>query len=267
MAYLRALILATVEGATEFLPVSSTGHLIIVEAIMSLTDDAAFDNAFLVIIQLPAIGAVVVYFWKDLWPPRTAGQKRTEIYAMWLKILAAFAPAILLGALLEESLERYLFFPVPVAIALILGGVIILVVERAHLKVTIPTVADLTFRTAILIGLFQCVAMIPGTSRSGATIVGAMILGLSRAAAAEFSFFLAIPTMTGAFAYDLYQNRHVITFDGAAAIAIGFIAAFVAALVVVRTLLGFVSRHGFTPFAVWRLIVGFAGLLGLWLLG
>jgi undecaprenyl-diphosphatase len=173
-----------------------------------------------------------------------------------------------IGALGHDFIKTVLFeTPVLVCVTLIVGGIALLVIDRLDLTPVHHDAMRLPITTAFLIGVFQCLALVPGVSRSGSTIAGALLLGCDKRAAAEFSFFLAMPTMAGAFAYDLYQNRDLVSADYAAQIALGFAAAFVAAVIVVRSLLAFVTRHGFTPFAYWRLIVGFAGLAGLWLIG
>ncbi|MCP4642023.1 MAG: undecaprenyl-diphosphate phosphatase, partial [bacterium] len=205
MFFLKTIVLAVIEGVTEFLPISSTGHLILAEEFMTLGADKVFADAFLVIIQLPAIFSVVLYFWDDLWPFGKGGVERAKRLGLWVKVVVAFVPAAVLGVLFSDVIDQYLFAPTPVAVALMVGGLVFIVLEKRPVTTHCETVHDIGFGRAIAIGLFQCLAMIPGTSRSGATIIGGMAVGASRAAAAEFSFFLAIPTMLGATVYTLVK--------------------------------------------------------------
>jgi undecaprenyl-diphosphatase len=250
---LKAVLLAIVEGATEFLPVSSTGHLILAEELLALSEDKAFNDSFIIMIQFPAIVSVIVYFWRDLWPFGTTGEKRQKLYSMWAMVAVAFFPAAVLGLLLNDVIEGYLFAPIPVAIALAVGGVILIVLERSERRVTIPSVADLGFKTALAIGLVQCLAMIPGTSRSAATIIGAMFLGMSRAAAAEFSFFLAIPTLLGAFAYTMFKRGIDFTPEEWSVIAVGSVVSFVVAYAVIAWFMNYIQKHTFVVFGYYRI--------------
>jgi undecaprenyl-diphosphatase len=178
----------------------------------------------------------------------------------------AFLPAVVVGVLAHDFIKTVLFeTPVLIAVMLIVGGVVLLWVDRRPERAVYRDVMDFPLPLALKIGLFQCLAMIPGVSRSGATIVGALLMGADKRSAAEFSFFLSMPTMTGAFAYDLYKNRGILSFDDVQVIAVGFVCAFIAAVLVVRSLLDFVSRRGYAPFGWWRIAVGIAALLGLWL--
>lgn len=253
MVYLKAVVLAIVEGATEFLPISSTGHLTLVEVFLRLTDDAAFNHAFIVLIQFPAILAVVVYFWPDLWPFSEEAEKRRAIFGMWGKIAVATFPAVALGPLAGDYMERYLLRPVPIGAALLLGGVALIVVERLRGAPRVMSVAELRLRTALFIGLFQCAALAPGTSRSGATIVGALLLGLARPAAAEFSFFLAIPTMAGAALYTLYRNGLQFTAEQWSVLGVGSAASFAVSYLVVAWLMTYIRRHDFVVFGYYRI--------------
>ena len=255
-AYLKAVLLAIVEGATEFLPVSSTGHLIIVDAFVKLTGDPAFNSAFIVVIQLPAILAVVVYFWKDLWPFSHTGEQRTDIFRLWTKTIAAVVPAIVLGALFDDFLEAHLFAPVPVAIALIVGGIVLIVIERMHRKVVYENVPDIPLRTAVFIGVIQCLAMVPGTSRSAASIIGAMSLGAGRRAAAEFSFFLAIPTMFAATGYKMMEQGFGFTGEQWALLATGSIVSFAVAYAVIAAFMGYIRRRSLESFGYYRIGLG-----------
>lgn len=264
-AYLKAVLLAMVEGATEFLPVSSTGHLIIVDAFVRLTEDQAFNDAFMVIIQLPAILAVVVYFWSDLWPFSRTGPVRKELFSLWIKMIVAVIPALILGKLFDDFMEKHLFAPVPVAIALIVGGILLIFLERAQRKVVYQNTADIPLRTAFFIGLIQCLAMIPGTSRSAASIVGAMSLGASRQAAAEFSFFLAIPTMVAATGYKVMSQGLSFTGDQWALLAVGSIVSFAVAYAVIAAFMGYIKKRSFEAFGYYRIVLGALVLLAAWL--
>ncbi len=266
MDYIKAALLGLVEGITEFLPVSSTGHLLLLEHFFKIGDDD-FGKTFAVLIQLGAILAILlVYFAKLL---NIAGRLPSDPSARRFVagVLLAFLPAAILGALLHSIIKGVLFNPLLVCCSLIAGGLILLVIDEMELEEKHQDATTFPLAMYFKIGLFQCIAMIPGVSRSGSTIVGAMLMGSSKRAAAEFSFFLAMPTMAGAFAYDLYKNYKTLTFDNVVLIGIGFTTAFIAGLIVVRVLLEFVSRHGFAPFAWWRIVVGTLGLIGLWTFG
>lgn len=264
-AYLKAVLLAIVEGATEFLPVSSTGHLIIVDAFVRLTEDKAFNDAFMVIIQLPAILAVVVYFWADLWPFSRTGAERRGLLSLWMKIILAVVPALVLGALFDDFLEAHLFAPVPVAIALIVGGIVLIILERGHRKTVYESTHDLPLRTAFFIGVIQCLAMIPGTSRSAASIIGAMALGAGRRAAAEFSFFLAIPTMFAATGYKMMKQGFSFTGEQWGLLATGSVVSFLVAYAVIAAFMGYVRKHSFEVFGYYRIALGALVLLAAWL--
>lgn len=261
MIYLKAILLAIVEGVTEFLPISSTGHMIIVDAYMKLSSDQAFADAFMVIIQLPAILSVVAFFWKDLWPFKTDMSETRERLFLWTKIVIAFLPAVVFGLLFDDLIEEKLFNPVTVALALVVGGVVLILLERRPAKGQIVSARGIPLKMAVFIGLIQCVAMIPGTSRSAATIIGAMILGASRLAAAEFSFFLAIPTMCGATAYKVMKHGVDFTPQQWAVIAIGSLVSFVTAYAVIAVFMNFIRRRSFTPFGWYRIALGILVLL------
>jgi undecaprenyl-diphosphatase len=261
----HVILLGLLEGATEFLPVSSTGHLLLAEHFLNVRSTG---RTFEVLIQLGAILAIVtVYFAKlmrilvDL--PRDARTRRFVT-----AVVVAFLPAAVIGALLHKFIKEILFnSPTTVCTALVIGGIILLFVDRMKLEPKYHDVMDLPVKTALIIGFAQCLAMIPGVSRSGSSIVGAMLLGADKRTAAEFSFFLAMPTMAGAFAYDLYKNYAILERPDIMNIALGFIVAFIAGVIVVRYLLQYVSRHGFALFAWWRILVGGAGLGALAVLG
>jgi undecaprenyl-diphosphatase len=261
MLYVLAVIMGAVEGFTEFLPISSTGHLILADEILGFQGPPG--RVFEIVIQLGAILAVCWAFRARLIEAVAglAAEPRQQRFAG--NIVFAFLPAAVIGVLAHSYIKGVLFSPWVVAVSLIVGGVLILVIERAHPPARIAEVDDLRFRDAIAIGFFQCLAMIPGVSRSGATIMGAMMLGVDRAPATYFSFFLAIPTMLGATVYDLYKNREGLSSHDLGVIAVGFVAAFVFALPVVHGLVRFISRHGFAPFAWYRIALGLVALAAL----
>ncbi|MFM9973434.1 MAG: undecaprenyl-diphosphate phosphatase [Beijerinckiaceae bacterium] len=264
MDMLKALILGFVEGFTEFLPVSSTGHLLLIGHFIGFESKG---KTFEILVQFGAILAIVtVYFWKLIDIAKgmlTDKTKRNFVIA----VVVAFIPAMIVGFFARDFIKTVLFKPEIVCITLIAGGLVLLVIDELKLEGAKDDVMQFTLPMAAKIGCFQVLAMIPGVSRSGATIVGAMLMGASKKAAAEFSFFLAMPTMAGAFFYDLLKSYKLLTANDALLITIGFMAAFVSGLLVVRGFLGFISKHGFTPFAWWRIVVGCAGLAGLWVFG
>jgi undecaprenyl-diphosphatase len=251
---LKALILGVVEGLTEFLPVSSTGHLILFGDLLDFTGERA--KVFTIAIQLGAILAICwEYRAKVVEVVRGIGSSAAANRFV-VNLMIAFLPAAILGLLFIKIIKFYLFHPIPVALALIIGGLLILWAERRAHAVEVERVDDMDWKHALKIGLAQCLALIPGTSRSGATIIGGLFFGLSRKAAAEFSFFLAIPTMFAATFYDLYKNRELLDWNDLTLIAAGFTAAFFSALLAVRGLLRFVSNHDFTVFAWYRIVFG-----------
>lgn len=261
MTYFKAVILAVVEGVTEFLPISSTGHLILVEELLTFTDDHAFNVAFMVIIQLPAILSVVVYFWNDLWPFQQTADERRKKFVLWSKIVLAVLPAVFFGVMLNDVIEGYLAFPVPVALALFIGGVVLILAERRSEQGPITDVQDISYPAALFIGLFQCLAMVPGTSRSAATIIGAMLLGARRPIAAEFSFFLAIPTMLGAAVYKTLDYGLAFTAEQWGLLAVGSAVSFLIAYASIAFLMRFIQNHRFTVFGVYRMILACIVLL------
>jgi len=261
---LKAGLLGFIEGLTEFLPVSSTGHLILAGHYLGFSSPG---HSFEVLIQLGAILAIVsVYFTRLLALAKGAfSDRRSQMFI--LAVLIAFLPAVLVGVFARDFIKGVLFNPFVVCISLISGGLVLLVVDEIRFETKVRDVTEISLPMALKIGIFQCLAMIPGVSRSGATIVGAMIMGAEKRVAAEFSFFLAMPTMAGAFAYDLLKSYKMLAFDDVMAIGVGFVAAFLSALLVVRGFLGFVSRHGFAPFAWWRIVVGCFGLAAWFVFG
>ena len=253
-AMLEAALLGLVEALTEFLPVSSTGHLIIAAELLNF--DGPPGKVFEVVIQAGAVLAILVTYFRRFWDVLLGLGKDPAARRFATAIALAFLPAALIGVVAHKYIKFYLFNPTVVALALILGGIAILVIERVRPVPTVNQIENFTPRLALGIGLIQCVAMIPGVSRSGATILGALLMGVTRRAAAEFSFFLAVPTLAGAAVYDLYKNRDGLSADGMELIAIGFVTTFLASLWVIRWFVGFVSRRGFAPFAWYRIVAG-----------
>lgn len=251
---IKAIILGIVEGFTEFLPISSTGHLILVNQFLYFDKD--FTVLFDIIIQLGAILAVLVYFIKKLWPFTKDEIKNKETLNIWYKTIIGVLPAILLGALFANFIKEKLFNPWVVAISLLVGGIIILFVEETNKTAKIVEIGDLSFKTAFLIGLIQCLSMIPGVSRSASTIIGGMLLGASRVVATEFSFFLAIPTMFAASAYSLLKYKGSLSSDQLFILITGFIVSFAIALATVKFLINFVKKHDFKIFGYYRIILG-----------
>ena len=263
---LVALILGIVEGLTEFLPVSSTGHLIVAGSLLGYTGDRA--KVFEIVIQAGAILAVCWEFRARL-VSAVAGLGSDPVAQRFVvNLIVAFIPAAVLGLLFAKAIKRYLFAPLPVALAFIVGALVILWVERrmrvAPSSVRIDDVDDMRWTDALKIGCAQAFALIPGTSRSGATIIGGMLFGLSRPAATRFSFFLAIPTLLAACAYDFLRNRGLFSAQDVQGFAIGFVAAFISAFLCVRWLIRYVSRHDFTPFAWYRIAFGLLILATAW---
>jgi undecaprenyl-diphosphatase len=265
MANWQVLLLGLIEGLTEFIPVSSTGHLLLAGHFLGFQSPG---KTFEVLIQLGAILAILSVYSGKLLKLLTDLPSDPSTRRFVFGVLLAFLPAAMVGAGLHKFIKGVLFeTPALVCAMLIFGGVALLMVDRLSLKPRYTQIMDFPPSLALKIGLCQCLAIIPGVSRSGATIAGALLLGADKRSAAEFSFFLAIPTMTGAFAYDLYKNWSVLQPDVVVGIAFGFGTAFVAGVLVVRYLLDFVSRHGFAPFAWWRIIVGGMGFGALAVLG
>lgn len=262
---IEAALLGLLEGLTEFIPVSSTGHLLLASHFLGFESSG---KTFEVLIQLGAVLAIVSVYFARLWRVFTALPSDPAARRFAFGIVLAFLPAAFVGVMAHGFIKNVLFeSPALICVVLIVGGVALAAVDRMAPAPRYKDAMGFPPLIALGIGLFQVLALVPGVSRSGSTIAGALLMGCDKRSAAEFSFFLAIPTMAGAFTYDLYQNRHLVTVDDAALVAIGFAAAFLAGLFVVKTLLDFVSRHGFLPFAFWRVGVGMAGLIGLWWVG
>jgi undecaprenyl-diphosphatase len=259
---LRAVILGIIEGITEFLPVSSTGHMLLAKEFFGLGEGAFWDS-FIVLIQLGAILAIVVIYFSKLLKVALGMFTNRDDRRFVIGVLIAFLPAVVIGLIAGKYIKLLLFNPWVVCFSLIVGGAILLWVDQLDHDPHEHDATRFPLLTYLWIGIAQCLAMIPGVSRSGASIVAAMLLGADKRAAAEFSFFLAIPTMVGAFAYDFYKNRAEMTTDHLGIIAIGFVVSFIVAIIVVRMFLSYVSSRGFTLFAWWRVIVGTLGLVAL----
>ncbi|TCD10261.1 undecaprenyl-diphosphate phosphatase [Pedobacter frigidisoli] len=248
MNYFEAIILAIIEGLTEFLPVSSTGHMIVASSFMGIASDP-FVKLFTIIIQLGAILSVVVLYFKRFFKSIT----------FYVKLLVAFIPAAVFGLLLSKKIDELLESPMAVGISLLVGGVILLFVDKWFNKPTINEEENINYLTALKIGFFQCIAMIPGVSRSGATIIGGMSQKLSRKVAAEFSFFLAVPTMFAATAkklYDFYKEGHTITHEQTNLLIVGNVVAFIVALLAIKSFIGYLNKHGFKMFGYYRIVAG-----------
>ncbi|AET66225.1 undecaprenyl-diphosphatase UppP [Desulfosporosinus orientis DSM 765] len=258
--FVSALILGIVEGITEFLPISSTGHLIIVNQFVGFTEQ--FAKMFDVVIQLGAILSVVVYFRHRLIPfGNMKSSNNQRIFELWKKTIVGVVPALGIGYLAADYIEERLFNTTVVALALIIGGIILLLIEGRRHAFKIKSIEQLSYRTAFSIGIIQCLAMIPGTSRSASTIIGAMLLGASRVVAAEFSFFLAIPTMVAASGYTLLKNGLLLTPHEFLIVGFGFIVSFIVAWLVIAGFMSYVSRKDFKPFGYYRILLGIVVLV------
>ena len=255
------LVLGVLEGLTEFLPVSSTGHLLLAGHFFGLTQP----TTFLVLIQLGAILAVItVYFAKLGLLIRDALTGKAYAWRFAVAVILACVPAVVAGVLLRDFIQGDLWdSALLICLTLLIGGIILLIVDRMKLEPKYDDIYQFPWHLALIIGLFQMLSLVPGVSRSGSTVVGGMLFGASKRAAAEFTFFIALPIMVGAFGYDLYKSRDLIDGSIALSVAVGFAAAFVVGAIVVRYLLDFVTRHGFAPFAWWRIAVGGAGIIAL----
>ena len=265
---LKAILFGIVEGITEWLPVSSTGHMILLDKFIQLKVSEEFYEMFEVVIQLGAIGAVILLFFHKLNPfsPKKSPVQKKNTWQLWFKVVAAVLPSAVIGLLLDDWMEDHLYNYVVVSIALIVYGVAFLFMEKANRgrKLKITDVHEIDYRTAILIGCFQCLSLIPGTSRSGSTILGAILLGVGRSAGAEFSFFLAIPTMLGASALKLVKfllSGATATGTEIAVLAVGCIVSFIVSLVVIRGLMEYVRKHSFAVFGIYRIALGALVLL------
>ena len=263
---IKAAIMGVVEGLTEFLPISSTGHLILVGALLGFDDEKA--KVFDIAIQTGAIFAVILVYWQKIRSTLVALPTEKKAQQFALNVLIAFVPAVVLGLLFGKAIKAHLFTPVVVATTFIIGGFIILWAEKlqknATTNVRVNDVDDMSAIDAVKVGLVQCLAMIPGTSRSGATIIGGMLMGLSRKAATDFSFFLAMPTLIGAGAYSLYKERAVLSMADIPMFSVGLVFSFFSAWLCVRWLLRYISTNSFVPFAYYRIVFGVIVLITAW---
>jgi len=262
---IKAAVLGIVEGLTEYLPVSSTGHLLLMEHVFGWGDDD-FGKSFAILIQLGAILALLTIYFGRIW------SLTKEMFTQWaaarfvIGVLLAFLPAAVVGALAYHVIKSYLFDIRIVCISLIVGGFVLLWVDRLNLKARYHEATGFPLPMYLVIGIIQCMSMVPGVSRAGATIVGAMLFGADRRSAAEFSFWLAMPTMVGAFAYEIYKSRGELALGGNVAVtAVGFAFSFIFGWIVVKTFLGYVQRHSFALFAWWRILLGAGGLAALYI--
>lgn len=256
MDIIKVIILGIVEGLTEFLPVSSTGHLILFSRFMALEGD--FNDMFNIVIQSGAILAVIVYFWKKICPPlskKAEGDLKSYI-SLWMKVVVAILPAGILGVLFDDQIEAVLFNPLTVAIALIVGAVILLIIESKPKTDKIIDEKDITFKDAFIVGCFQCLALIPGMSRSASTIIGGLIMGFKRSVAAEFSFFMAIPVILGASLIKLLKAGFDFTSHELLLLGIGTVVSFVVAYAVIAVFMNFIKKHDFKVFGYYRIALG-----------
>ncbi len=262
---LKAAIMGVVEGLTEFLPISSTGHLILAGALLGMDDDKA--KVFDIAIQTGAIFAVILVYWQKIRETLLALPSQPQAQRFALNVFIGFLPAVVLGLLFGKAIKAHLFTPLVVASTFILGGFVILWAERrAPAVARVNSVDDMQLLDALKVGLAQCLAMVPGTSRSGATIIGGMLLGLSRKAATDYSFFLAMPTLIGAGVYSLYKERALLSVNDLPVFAVGLVFSFLSAWVCVRWLLRYISSHSFVPFAWYRIAFGCV-VIATWLMG
>ena len=256
----KVIIIGIVEGITEWLPISSTGHMLLLDDLIGLNMTESFKEMFFVVIQLGAILAVVVVFWHKMWPFRFREKPviQKPIFSMWFHVVAACIPSAVLGLLLDDFLEAHFGHPISIAVMLILYGIAFIVIENWNQTRTpkVQEIGQIDYKTAVLIGFFQALAMIPGTSRSGATIVGALLLGVSRTAAAEFTFFLAVPTMLGASLLKLVKFGFHFTSPELITLIIGMVVAFVVSVVSIKWLMAYVRRHDFKVFGWYRIVLG-----------
>ena len=263
---LKAVLFGIVEGVTEWLPISSTGHLILLDEFITLNVSDAFKSMFDVVIQLGAILAVIVLFFHKLNPfaPSKSGEEKKQTWQLWFKVVAAIIPSGIVGVLFDDWMEEHLHNAVVVSIALIVYGIAFILVERRRQgkfqnTAAVSSVYDITYKTALIIGLFQCLSLIPGTSRSGSTILGAILIGVGRSAGAEFSFFMAIPTMLGASAIKLLKfllSGVSATGTEVGVLVVGCIVSFIVSLLVIKGLMQYVRSHSFSAFGVYRIVLG-----------
>lgn len=256
---IKSVILGVVQGITEYLPISSTGHMILVNEFLHLNFDSDFVNTFFVVIQLGSIMAVVVLYFKKLWPfdfKHTTRSERKKVWILWSKVLVGCIPAGVVGILFDDFIDAYLYKPMVIALALIIYGIIFIIVESCHITQSMNTLEDIDYITAANIGLFQMLALIPGTSRSGSTVIGGRILGVSKEAVSEFSFFMAVPVMAGATMLKLLKCGFGFNMIQWVVLLTGTLVAFVVSVISIRFLMNYIKKHDFKAFGVYRIVLG-----------
>ena len=256
---IKSVILGVVQGITEYLPISSTGHMILVNEFLHLNFDSDFVNTFFVVIQLGSIMAVVVLYFKKLWPfdfKHTTRSEKKKVWILWSKVLVGCIPAGVVGILFDDFIDAYLYKPMVIALALIIYGIIFIIVESCHITQSMNTLEDIDYITAANIGLFQMLALIPGTSRSGSTVIGGRILGVSKEAVSEFSFFMAVPVMAGATMLKLLKCGFGFNMIQWVVLLIGTLVAFVVSVFSIRFLMNYIKKHDFKAFGVYRIVLG-----------
>ena len=268
LEFLKVIFLGVIEGITEWLPISSTGHMLLVDEFLQLNASDEFKEMFFVVIQLGAILAVVLLFWKKMWPFRLGENKRTvvvrkKVFSVWFKVIVACVPGAIVTLLFDDFIEAHLHTPFVIAAALIVYGVAFIVVEKHNRtrKPSIRKLSEIDYKTALLIGLFQVLSIIPGTSRSGATIIGALIIGVSRTAGAQFTFFLAVPVMFGLSFIKLLKFGLAFTGTELAILLVGSVSAFLVSLFVIKYLMSYIKKHDFTVFGWYRIALGIVVIL------
>ena len=268
LEFLKVIFLGIIEGITEWLPISSTGHMLLVDEFLQLNASDEFKEMFFVVIQLGAILAVVLLFWKKMWPFRLGENKRTvvvrkKVFSVWFKVIVACVPGAIVTLLFDDFIEAHLHTPFVIAAALIVYGVAFIVVEKRNQtrKPSIRKLSEIDYKTALLIGLFQVLSIIPGTSRSGATIIGALIIGVSRTAGAQFTFFLAVPVMFGLSFIKLLKFGLAFTGTELAILLVGSVSAFLVSLLVIKFLMNYIKKHDFTVFGWYRIALGIVVML------
>ena len=268
LEFLKVVFLGVIEGITEWLPISSTGHMLLVDEFLQLNASDEFKEMFFVVIQLGAILAVVLLFWKKMWPFRLGENKRTvvvrkKVFSVWFKVALACVPGAIVTLLFDDFIEAHLHTPFVIAAALIVYGIAFIVVEKHNRtrKPSIRKLSEIDYKTALLIGLFQVLSIIPGTSRSGATIIGALIIGVSRTAGAQFTFFLAVPVMFGLSFIKLLKFGLAFTGTELAILLVGSVSAFLVSLFVIKFLMSYIKKHDFTVFGWYRIALGIVVML------
>lgn len=268
LEFLKVIFLGVIEGITEWLPISSTGHMLLVDEFLQLSASDEFKEMFFVVIQLGAILAVVLLFWKKMWPFRLGENKRTvvvrkKVFSVWFKVIVACVPGAIVTLLFDDFIEAHLHTPFVIAAALIVYGIAFIVVEKHNRtrKPSIRKLSEIDYKTALLIGMFQVLSIIPGTSRSGATIIGALIIGVSRTAGAQFTFFLAVPVMFGLSFIKLLKFGLAFTGTELAILLVGSVSAFLVSLLVIKFLMNYIKKHDFTVFGWYRIALGIVVML------